>query len=374
MQLQEQEHLSPLEEEQQRQLQEWHDEQLQMQLRQELQLREYQHEQHQAWQVHQGAQHQQHHAWQARSLSEMMPEETEIWSSIPAPLEELFFMSMDLLDVNTLRQVDATCRTLRTRNNSHQGVWKAMGITAFDGLEASGQSFPAATNNSRYFRVDWKMRYHEFWGALSEYSTPFCGRHIVDVPLEDAVANLNCRLWCDASRDVSMYLELEVLKNADNLSIAIQDDIEDGYRGSLTFSPDTGAVIRDRIVRYHPRKCEAFYVQPLPSIEQGTVFCGNIGLFCSGDKCAFFRRVRKSNAEGDVYEAWQCTGFIPDFDSWAKARWIRPCIAFRDSGAYDVRVARISKEPPIPMSQWPSRENWIEKNWINSDWELDALA
>jgi len=331
---------------------------------------------------------QQPHRQQSGEAAEQPSKQRQLWeqrehaepcfSSFMDLLDELYFDTLHLLDVDTLRAIDVTCRHLRARNNSQLGVWRALGITNFEGMEAGTRGFldPRAENFGqlqKYARVDWKLRYHEFGRSLSTFCTPFSGNTIADVSCDGGLANFSCRLWYDAVTESGVYLELEVVSNPDNLSLAVQDDIEEGHRGSLTFSPDTGAVIRERIVRYNPRKCEGSHVQPLTSIDDGTVFHGFIGLFFKAGKFAFFRRVRSEavgDKEGELHP-WECTGFVSDLEAWAKGRWIRPCVAFRDSGAYDIRISSISKEPPVPFAQWPSNASWILRNWTTQEWEVE---
>merc|ERR1719188_228628 len=101
-----------------------------------------------------------------------------------------------------------------------------------------------------------------------------------------------CRLRTDilsADSDRDVYLEVEVLANPDNVSLAVVD-FEAGGCSSVTFSPDTGAVIRERKVREAPRRVEGAYIQPLPSLPPGQAFFGLLGLYLFQGNLAFFRR------------------------------------------------------------------------------------
>merc|ERR1719188_2709660 len=125
-----------------------------------------------------------------------------------------------------------------------------------------------------------------------------------------------CRLRTDileACAEVGVYLEVQVLANPDNVSLAVVD-FEAGGCSSVTFSPDTGAVIRERKIREAPRKVEGTYIQPLTTITSGQGFEGSMGLFLHGGRLAFFRRhIERGSDEKPAPEGkWECTGFVAD--------------------------------------------------------------
>jgi hypothetical protein len=188
-------------------------------------------------------------------------------------------------------------------------------------------------------------------------------------------------------------LEVEVLENPDNLSMAIVD-FEAGGCSSLTFSPDTGAVIREQKVRESPRKVEGAYIQPLPTLPPGDRFQGLLGFFLQKGRMAFFRRFSGGSAampvntpshhvsgdgqgpeeaEDEARAAkaglWETTGFISDL-AWATGRWLTPCLAFRSEGAYQVRITQIGGPPPISL-QAPSAQALKDLGWNSLDWEAD---
>jgi hypothetical protein len=178
---------------------------------------------------------------------------------------------------------------------------------------------------------------------------------------------------------------VEVLVNPDNLSMAVVD-FEAGGCSSVTFSPDTGAVIRERKVREAPRKVEGAYIQPLPTVPLGRRFHGLMGLFLCKGQLAFFRRCVAAGSE--EREPWESTGFVSDL-SWAEGRRLTPCLAFRDEGAYRVRVVAVTTNPPVPIEQW-SRQPVIPRReqpglaatppledsvgWSGFDWEVGPPA
>merc|ERR1719440_90161 len=141
-------------------------------------------------------------------------------------------------------------------------------------------------------RFDWKDRYRRFLSEVSTFRPPFGGTEITTVRHPDEVAYCRCRLrtdLLDVEVENGVYLEIEVLTNPDNLSLAVVD-FDAGGRSSVTFSPDTGAVIRERKVREAPRKVEGSYIQPLSTTPPGRRFEGSMGLYLHGGHLAFFRR------------------------------------------------------------------------------------
>jgi len=283
------------------------------------------------------------------------------------------------LDVATLCRADGTCRLLRALNRANVGPWRASGVRAFYGLELEhdgvfevaerdddGKDSPTA-GGRKHARVDWKGRYCRFRAEAPTFQAPFAGMEITGVKNPDEVAYSRCRLrtdLLDTSSERGMYLEIQVLSNADNLSLAVVD-FEAGGRSSVTFSPDTGAVIRERKVRESPRKVEGAYIQPLSTLAAGRRFEGSLGLHIHAGHLAFFRRCARSGASEEE-ESWESTGFVSDF-SWAEGRRLTPCLAFRNEGVYRVRLVKLSPMPP----HMPTRTAmaYDDKNWNWLDWE-----
>lgn len=246
------------------------------------------------------------------------------------------------------------------------------------------------------------------------FCPPFEGSQITLVDQPDEVSYFQCHLCTDIldKSPTGVYLEVEVLENPDNLSMAIVD-FEAGGCSSLTFSPDTGAVIREQKVRESPRKVEGAYIQPLPTLPPGDRFQGLLGFFLQQGRMAFFRRFsggsgrspdlldasnpdvaeaaadpaarggdRLHSVEGGLEEEpveeeahaakaglWETTGFISDL-AWATGRWLTPCLAFRSEGAYQVRITQIGGPPPLPLEA-PTAEALRNLGWNSLDWEAD---
>jgi len=323
-----------------------------------------------------------------------------------------YFILALLLDAATLCCADATCRLLRQLNRARIGPWRALGARVFHGLELEREGTfeqPAfglepdrgdlgCVGGRKLARIDWKGRFRHFRVDVPTFCAPFGGPEITTVAHPDEVAYFRCRLCTDILDERSIhgvYLEVEVLANPDNLSMAVVD-FEAGGCSSVTFSPDTGAVIRERKVREAPRKVEGAYIQPLPTVPPGRRFHGLMGLYLHEGRLAFFRRCDSGSTADDGQERargggeaaesprpprgaaaapgglgpWETTGFISDL-GWAEGRRLTPCLAFRDEGAYHVRVVCVGIQPPLPPERW-SADGEGEAGWSGFDWEVGA--
>eukprot|EP00437_Effrenium_voratum_P018189 CAMPEP_0181446104 /NCGR_PEP_ID=MMETSP1110-20121109/25934_1 /TAXON_ID=174948 /ORGANISM="Symbiodinium sp., Strain CCMP421" /LENGTH=392 /DNA_ID=CAMNT_0023570175 /DNA_START=20 /DNA_END=1196 /DNA_ORIENTATION=+ len=311
-----------------------------------------------------------------------------------------YYILSVMLDVNSLCSMDATCKLLRQLSRTNLGPWRELGRRAFHGLELEreGTFEPELLAEEdqccrlKMSRVDWKVRYYHFKYSVPTFSSPFSGREVTSVAHPDEVAYLRCRLCTDVVSEgcsQGVYLEVEVVSNSDNLSMAVVD-FEAGGCSSVTFSPDTGAVIRERKVREAPRKVEGAYIQPLPTVATGRPFHGLMGLYLYQDRLAFFRRCELPGAEASAdfgrlthgergeLAAWETTGFVSDLN-WAEGRRLTPCLAFRDEGAYRVRIVQIGATPPIDVQRAmhsDSKASDWRTSWSDFDWEVgssDAL-
>lgn len=270
-------------------------------------------------------------------------------------------------------------------------------MDSFHGLELEQDGIfeqPARTEGSEGARkralalhIDWKGRFRRFRTNVRMFVAPFGGPEITAVAHPDEVAYFRSRLCTDTLSEDSVhgvYLEVEVITNPDNLSMAVVD-FEAGGCSSITFSPDTGAVIRERKVREAPRKVEGAYIQPLPTVLPGRRFHGLMGLYLHRGRLAFFRRCKSGLTEtqetetihGEQGEAqlgpWETTGSISDL-SWAEGRRLTPCLAFRDEGAYKVRVVCVGTQPPLPLERWSASGDGGGTGWSGFDWEVGPPA
>jgi len=282
-----------------------------------------------------------------------------------------YFIVTSFLDANSLAAADVACQAFRTLNMVAGGPWQRLGSEMFSGLEleeeGTFQGDPCA-DHGRAARVDWRGRFAHFRWAAPSFRAPFAGPEIHCVEQADEIAYCRCRLRADilARRlDVGIYLEVEVFTNPDNVSLAVVD-FEAGGCSSVTFSPDTGAVIRERKVREVPRKVEGAYIQPLTTITAGQGFEGCMGVYLGAGNLAFFRRHYRSNADNQAWGPWETTGFVTDL-SWAEGSRLTPCLAFRNEGSYRVRMVCVGNAPPIPTSK--NTAAYQEGNWSSLDWD-----
>jgi len=289
-----------------------------------------------------------------------------------------FFNIAAMLGVADLSRTDAACRLTRDLNRSHGGPWWAMGRRHFEGLELDGDTIfdPAedevalGRNARKFARVDWKCRYVHFAAEVKMFRTPFDGTEITTVQQADEIAYCCHKLRSDILSTESaagVYVEVQVLANPDNVSLAVVD-FEAGGCSSVTFSPDTGAIIRERKIREAPRKVEGTYIQPLTTITSGQGFEGSMGLYLRGGLLAFYRQhVERGTEEKDpVVGSWECTGFVTDL-SWAEGKRLTPCLAFRDVGDYHLRLTRIDAHPPIMPAQ--NKLRFDDSVWRSLDWD-----
>lgn len=303
----------------------------------------------------------------------------------PSPLLDLesgpHFVIAEYLDARSLGRADCSCRQIRQLNSLPGGPWNVLGAMTFRGLELDSDGIfeqPSGSEETKMLpRADWKGRFARFREELPMFRSPFLGPQIVVVDQADEIAYCRCRLRTDllgvgSEAFGAAYLEVHVSKNPDNVSLAVVD-FEAGGCSSVTFSPDTGAVIRERKVREAPRKVEGAYVQPLASITSGQGFEGSMGIYLRGGQLAFFRRHAYRPGAEDQNEAsptelgpWETTGFVTDL-SWAEGRRLTPCLAFRNEGAYHVRMICVSGQPPIIPER--NAMAYEDGSWSSLDWD-----
>lgn len=250
-----------------------------------------------------------------------------------------------------LCRADAACRLMHGQNSLPSGPWHFVGEREYFGMELDEHSnfvHFSQVRNLLPLPVGWKERCAFFSRHIPSFSRPFTGPEICNVENPDEVAYCRCRIRTDLLRlqpELGIYVEVDVRSNADNLSLAVVD-FEGGGRSSVTFSPETGAVLRERKVREAPRAIEGTYIHLLSSAPAGKRFEGVMGLYLSGDgHLAFFRRWSQttSNSRPPV---WETTGLCTDL-SWAQGPRLSLCLAFRDSGKYHVRISKVAREPPV---------------------------
>jgi hypothetical protein len=152
--------------------------------------------------------------------------------------------------------------------------------------------------------------------------------------VDDEVLYLNIRIL--PTRRIPIYIELCIDENSDNLSLALVDFDGSGI-SSVTFSPDTGSVIKENRRIDETAQIDGYYA-PLLNPIHGS-FVGKAGVLIENGKIAFYREFRG---------IWDSTGFCCDISALPAGK-ITPCVAFRDVGKYSVTVSNISVNYPFQV-------------------------
>jgi len=255
-------------------------------------------------------------------------------------------------DIWDLCRVDASCRELRKINHAVGSAWSARGEDDLQGIQVGDDG----VYSDKVCIPDPKRRYLQFFREARKFSEPFAGRDIQWVQEADECAQLLCGMRTDKLQDVGLYIELEVFANCDLLTLSVTDwDV--GGCSSLSFSPDAGMVFIESAPFCLPKQVVGKYVNALPALDQKVPFHGELGIFVFAGRIAFFRRCRNAkvealkdgNAEACKAEEgqWETSGYIAGL-SWAQGSLLTPCIAFRNAGAYGVRIAKVCPKPPLP--------------------------
>lgn len=265
-----------------------------------------------------------------------------------------YFVMAAWLDFPELGRFDAACHTLKEMNERPMGPWHLAGLCAFNGIElGSGEDCLSFGADSRVplhdnsDRASWKREFEVFHEGMSTFGSSL-SPDITAVSRCDEVVFARCRLRTDllsATTDgEGFYMQMEVRENSDKLSLAVVD-FEGGGSSSVTFSPETGAVLRERKLKEDPRTVEGTYVHFLPAAAPGQGFTGTLGLFLSEGRLAFFRRWACPSGPGG-HGLWETTGFCTDL-RWAQGPRLSVCVAFRDCGPYHVGISRVGGAPPV---------------------------
>ena len=184
------------------------------------------------------------------------------------------------------------------------------------------------------------------------------GCQITSVKRDDCVVFLNASI-CDPN--ASRYIEIECLQNEDNFSFALVDFDGDGS-SSVTYSPETGAIIKERKLTGPPKRVEGVYAV-VPSCPDSQ-FRGKVGMFVENGKLAFLKKSEKANI-------WETTDFCVNLN-WLVKKRMTPCIAFRDKGKYSVKISSVCEQPPIPVKDHPTLlkdSAWTEIDWYPQEAE-----
>jgi hypothetical protein len=217
---------------------------------------------------------------------------------------------------------------------------------------------------------DWKARFSQFEECLTQFRAPYEGTEVIAVTTPDAVAHFKASFNTDILKDSpnGIYIEILVTTNADNISFAVVD-FDSGGKSSVSFSPDTGAVIKETKICEYPRKVRGAYTQTIGPTEGR--FEGHMGMYLKSGLLAFYRKVAQASRPGSTTEPqWETTGFVIDA-TWAHGGRLTPCLAFRDEGNYKVRITQCGDEaPPFPPPELLKVAKWTALDW---DGEEHAL-
>ena len=198
---------------------------------------------------------------QARSKS---PKNSEAGSSDfgrePFPLLDLlpdgvYASITDFLEINDLLALELTNRACRELNSS-LNIWQSLGRDVFKGIEILDETFDdfSVQSSEKYRQGDsafWKHRLHDWRIRVLQFGgEPATAILNLDQFREaDEVCYLRCRIRAtDMYPGRGIFIDVQVTNNADNLSIAVVD-FDEGGKSSVTFSPDTGAVIKETKVQ-----------------------------------------------------------------------------------------------------------------------------
>jgi len=293
--------------------------------------------------------------------------------------EDIYFVIAAFCNAQSLCSLDATSSRERKLNHS-LGLWRNYGAQKFAGIEVDNHGLFIENRRSRIMtkptplgarrgffaplpssEMNWKLRVALFSKQVFEFRKPFNPSKITAVENPDEVAYTKCRLRADiltTNPEIALYIEIYVAENADNLSLALVD-FDEGGKSSVTFSPDTGAVIKETKIQETPRRVHGSFIQPMkPNFNK---FEGKIGLYVKNGQIAFFRKYTNCD--------WETTGVCVDF-SWANGQRLTPCLAFRDEGKYVTSITAVGTTPPFEPSQLEGAfdaKKWQELNWEGTE-------
>jgi len=256
-------------------------------------------------------------------------------------------------------------------------IWKHRGIEIYSHIALLNTAFHEVSAfheacDSKNFRLraipspfsttrldvthDWKGRFRTFYQNERSFREPFHGCRIRNIKISNDVGYLAANLM---NGDEGVYCEVEVKKNPDNLSLSVVD-FDAGGKSSVTFSPDTGAVIKETKVQETPRVVSGSFTHCLE--QTSSRFRGRMGIYLKDGLLAFFRKGPRAE------DPWLTTNFctsIGDILTGNKKSFsVTPCLAFRDVGKYDVSIVKVCRTPPIEPLKVSMR--WQELKWDNS--------
>lgn len=247
------------------------------------------------------------------------------------------------------------------RNPDFWGRVRAMYFASFVNQEQRLPRIASFASISRMYR------------SVHTFRSPFSKRRVRFVTDSDSVAYVNLMISIECLRreresSSGVYIEISVYRNTDSLSLCLVDFDGNGS-SSLTFSPDAGAVIRER------RSYSDSGVRVLTG-EYCNILSSSMTFGCDASKSTMSVYV---SSEGDVGffrkqnrdSRWEICSNVTNCSEWLTGNVITPCVAFRDPGDYDIRIERVDSHIPsyIQSDMVPTAAPKVE--WRPMKWEGD---
>lgn len=189
------------------------------------------------------------------------------------------------------------------------------------------------------------------------FRAPFRGSHIKRVKEPNSVAYLALPVRLSKLRSLEnpslgLYAEFEISSNPDSFSLSLVDFDGNGS-SSLSFNPETGVLIQET----KSTRSGSVYGSFARALPQSNCFASTaqtrVSVFVS----------RESNIEFFRYDpssSWERTGSMST--EWVAGDLVTPCIAFRNPGAYRIKLEKYSLcNHPFghsPIGREPEQLKW----------------
>jgi len=286
-----------------------------------------------------------------------------------APLQvdsNVYYQITLWLGANELCQLDAACKEINAWNEE---TWHTLGEHTFQGLQIGAQGLSWLPTPKRSQLPKGSLRYKTLWDLAHSFISDQVGRsgrrekfgrNIVWAD-ESSVAYLDFIVDAESLKDSSsgLYLEFDVLHNAENVSLAVEyvagSPGDTDPVASMTFAPDNGCVLVEK-AETSSSSLEGRYLHVLPGIPETDRFHGLMGLILCRDHIAYFRAVR--DLDSGLLKPKEHTGLIPLPPHCHKPQKLKPCLAFRDAGPYQIKIVEVCRLPPTTMLPNSKSTNW----------------
>lgn len=199
--------------------------------------------------------------------------------------------------------------------------------------------------NLNFFRIEkasivnsWRREFSRRNKYIHSFQGLAESAQIHSIEMHDTVLRLNVCILVDQIPEGGIFVDVLVNSLSDSISLSLVDfNDKSGSGSSLTFSPDTGTVIRER---KSGNRIVGEYFQYLPAcpLFGDKAHCS---LFISRDKAISFYRNHR--------DQWESTGSVSNCQ-WVSGGQLIPCIAFRDAGLYSIQIKRVGVGLPSCVS------------------------